>query len=58
MMNKKKILVILILCIFCVGITIGSASASHTFHKGKYKITVSENQYKKLVELYEFNPGY
>ena len=50
-MNKKKLLVIAILCIFCVGMAIGSASASHTFHKGKYKITVSDNQYKKLKKI-------
>ena len=47
-MNKKKILVITILCIFCIGMVMGAVSASHTFKKGKYKLTVSDKQYKKL----------
>jgi len=47
-MNKKKIIVIAILCIFCIGMVMGAASASHTFKKGKYKITISDKQYKKL----------
>ena len=47
-MDKKKILVLTILCIFIVGMVVGTASASHTFKKDKYKITVSDKQYKKL----------
>ena len=26
----------------------GCASASHTFHKGKYKVTVSDKTYNKI----------
>ena len=47
-MNTKKLIVILILAIFCAGMVMGTASASHTFHKGKYKLTVTDKQYKKL----------
>ena len=47
-MNSKKLIVILILAIFCAGMVMGTASASHTFHKGKYKLTVTDKQYKKL----------
>ena len=50
-MNSKRLLVLLILAIFCVGMVMGCASASHTFHKGKYKITVSNKQYKKLKKI-------
>lgn len=50
-MNKKKILIIAVLCIFCVGMVMGPVSASHTFYKGKYKITVSNKQYKKLKKV-------
>ena len=47
-MNKRKILVILILLIFTVGMVMGSASASHTFKKGKYKVKVSDKTYNKI----------
>ncbi|WP_296866353.1 hypothetical protein [uncultured Methanobrevibacter sp.] len=45
-MNKK--LLILFLVFFIVCMTIGSVSASHTYHKGKYSFTVSDSQYKKI----------
>ena len=47
-MNNKKLLVLIILAIFCVGMVIGTVSASHTFKSGKYKITLTDKQYKKL----------
>lgn len=47
-MNRKKILVLSILVIFCIGMTLGAASASHTFKLGKYKGKISDKQYKKL----------
>ena len=47
-MNSKRLLVLLILAIFCVGMVMGCASASHTFHKGKYKVTVSDKTYNKI----------
>ena len=47
-MNRRKILVLSILVIFCIGMTLGAASASHTFKSGKYKGTISDKQYKKL----------
>ena len=52
-MDNKKILVLIILSIFCVGMVMGAASASHTFKKGKYKCTVSDKQYKKIKKGYE-----
>ena len=48
MKNKQKILIILILSIFIVGMVMGAASASHTFKKGKYKVTVSDKTYKQI----------
>lgn len=47
-MNMKKILAITILVIFVVGMCIGAADATHTFKKGKYKMKVTDKQYKKL----------
>ena len=47
-MNKKKILLLLILSIFIVGMVLSPASASHTFKIGKYKATVSDKKYKKM----------
>ena len=47
-MNRKKILVLSILVIFCIGMTLGATSASHTFKIGKYKGTISDKQYNKL----------
>ena len=53
-MNKKRMIILIILCIFTVGMIMGAASASHTFHKGKYKLTVSNNQYKKLKKTDQY----
>ena len=47
-MNKKKILILIILSIFITGMIIGAASASHTFKVGKYKATVSDKKYNKM----------
>lgn len=47
-MNKKKILILVILTIFIVGMVMGAASASHTFKKGKYKAKVSDKTYKQI----------
>ena len=48
-MNMKKLLIISIIAIFMIGIMAGSVDAAHTFHKGKYKLTVTNKQYKKLT---------
>ena len=45
-MNKKLLILFLVFFIACM--TIGSVSASHTYHKGKYSFTVSDSQYKKI----------
>lgn len=47
-MNHKRLVIILILAIFVVGMTMGSAAAGHTYNKKGYKFTVSNNQYKKI----------
>lgn len=47
-MNRKRIIVLSVLVIFCIGMTLGAASAAHTFKAGKYKGTLSDKQYKKL----------
>lgn len=47
-MNKRKLIVLIVLTVFCIGMTMSSVSASHTFKVGKYKGTVSDKQYKKL----------
>lgn len=47
-MNKRKLLILAILAIFCVGMVMGAASASHTYHKKGFKFKVSNSQYKKI----------
>lgn len=47
-MKWKKFMIILILIIFTTGMIMGAASASHTFKKGKYKVTVSDKTYKQI----------
>jgi hypothetical protein len=47
-MRWKKFMIILVLLIFTTGMLMGAASASHTFKKGKYKVTVSDKTYKKI----------
>lgn len=47
-MNYRRIAIVLVLLIFVVGMTMGAASASHTYHKKGYKFTVSNSQYKKI----------
>ena len=47
-MNKQKLLIILILSIFIIGIVLSPASAGHTYKKGGYKFTVSNSLYKKI----------
>lgn len=47
-MKHKKIIILLVLLIFVVGMTVGAASASHTYHKKGYKFKVSNKQYKKI----------
>lgn len=45
---NKKVLVLLILAIFVVGMTMGCAAAGHTYNKKGYRFTVSDSQYKKI----------
>ena len=54
-MNLKKLVIITLISLFALGVLCGTASASHTFHKGKYKLTVTDKQYKKLktIDRYE-----
>ncbi len=47
-MNKQKFFVLTILTIFCIGMTLGCATASHTYHKGGYTFTVSDKYYKNI----------
>ncbi len=47
-MNKEKLVVLSILAIFCVGMTMGSAVAGHTYHEGDYTFTLSNTQYKQI----------
>lgn len=47
-MNKQKLLVIIVLSIFCVGMLMSSVTASHTFKAGKYKAKISDKKYNKL----------
>lgn len=46
-MDKKKILVLIILSVFVVGMVMGSATASHTFKSKGYKYTMSTKDVKK-----------
>lgn len=48
MKNKKYVLLLIVLSIFIIGMLCGTATASHTFTKGKYKVTVSDSTYNKL----------
>ena len=47
-MKYKKLIIILILIIFTTGMLMGAATASYTFKKGKYKVTISDKKYKYL----------
>lgn len=47
-MNKKKILLAIIVSIFLVGMIIGTASASHTFKDKGYKYKISDSEYNKM----------
>ncbi len=47
-MNKKRLIIVLILVIFVVGMTMGCASAAHTYNKKGYKFKVSDSKYKKI----------
>lgn len=44
----KKIIILIIIAIFAIGILCGAAEASHTFKKSGYKMKVTDKQYKKL----------
>lgn len=48
-MNKKQKMTIIILSIFIVGMCIGAVDAAHTVKKGKYKVKISDKEYKKLT---------
>ena len=45
---KKKILLLIILSIFIVGMVMGAASASHTFKDKGYKYKMSDSKYNKM----------
>lgn len=47
-MKKRKILILVVLTIFVIGMTMSSVSASHTFKLGKYKGKLSDKKYKQL----------
>ena len=47
-MNMKKTIILTILAIFVVGMIIGAADAAHTIKYGKYKVKISDKEYKKL----------
>lgn len=49
-MNKKKIIVLLVLAVFATGMLMGSASASKTFTYGKYKGTFSNSKINSVKE--------
>lgn len=49
-MNKKKIIVLLVLAVFATGMLMGSASASKTFTYGKYKGTFSNSEISSIKE--------
>lgn len=48
-MNKKQKVTIILLLIFAIGMCIGAADAAHTVKKGKYKVKLTEKEYKKLT---------
>lgn len=56
-MNKKTMLIIIILAIFCVGMTLGSVSASHTYKRGGYTFKVSDKTYSKIKEAKKNKDG-
>jgi hypothetical protein len=48
---NKKLIVVFVLLIFCTGMLLGSAAASHTYTRGGYSFTVSDSQYKKIQNV-------
>jgi len=57
-MKNKKLLIFFVLAIFCAGMVMGTASASHTIKAGKYKITISDKEYKKIKKTNKKNGWY
>ena len=55
MMDKNKLLILIILSIFIVGMVLAPASASHKVKVGKYKGKLTNKQYKKLKSGYKKN---
>ena len=47
-MKYKRMIIILILLIFAVGMMMGAASASHTFKDKGYKYKISDSEYNKM----------
>ena len=52
-MNKKKLFILAVLAVFVVGMTMGTAAASHTIKCGKYKATISDKKYNTLKKVYK-----
>ncbi len=44
-MKFKRMVLLLVLLVFISGMLLAPASASHTFKKGKYKVTISNKEY-------------
>lgn len=55
MMNKKRILLILLLTIFITGICINTVSAAHIIKVGKYKAKLTDKQYNYLKKVEKRN---
>ena len=47
-MKREKWIILLVLCIFIIGISVGSATASHTFKASGCKYKMSTKTYNKM----------
>lgn len=52
-MKKERIILLLVLSIFIVGMVLAPASAAHKVKVGKYKGKITNKQYKKLKTAYK-----
>lgn len=54
-MRKEKIIILLILSVFIIGMVLAPASASKNVKVGKYKGTLTDKQYKTLKTAFKKN---
>ena len=52
-MNKNRLILVVLLTVFVLGMVLAPVAASHTVKIGKYKCKLTNKQYKKLKTAYK-----